>query len=314
MIKPFFQIHLKILALIAAVCLWFVVITVENTVYKYPDQLDIDITNLGGNITLENRLPKVNVYLRVDKEDLTKVTKNDLDIYMDFEDLEAGEYTLPVMASSQDALAQILKIEPATVTINLAPVIEKEVQVNTEVEGKPAPGYIVENTEPEAQTVTVSGAQSMIDRVDYIDAKVILDGTQTDNFKQSVQLAVSESLEISPQLINFSPSEVLVDVTISSEIEEKELTIIPKFINENEKVSYQNRISIIPETVTVRGEKGVLEDTLSIETNTIETSLLIRNKSLTVGLNVPTGIELLNPEQTITVNLIERNISDGPTI
>ncbi len=314
MIKPFYQIHLKLLALIAAVCLWFVVITVENTVYKYPDQLDIEFMNLGNNITLENRLPRVDVYLRVDKEDLKKVTKNDLDIYMDFEDLESGEYTLPVKASSQNALAQILKIEPATVTVNLAPEIEKEVQINTKVDGKPAQGYIVENTRPEAQTVTVTGAQSVMDRIGSIDAKVILDGTQTENFKQSVQLAVPESLDISPQLITFSPSEVLVDVAISSEIEEKEFSIIPKFINESEKASYKNRIRILPETVIVRGEKNVLENTDSIETNTIETSLLFRNKSLTVGLNVPTGIELRNPEQNITVKLIERNISDGPTI
>lgn len=314
MIKPFYQIHLKILALIAAVCLWFVVITVENTVYKYPDQLEVEMLNMGSNITLESKLPNVDVYLRVDKEDLKKVTKNDLDIYVDFEDLEAGEYKLPVIASSQNALAQILKIEPSNVTVNMAPVIEKEVPIKTEVEGKPAQGYIVENTEPEAEKVIVSGAQSVIDQIEYIEAKVILDGTQTQDLKQSVQLAVPGSLGISPRLITYTPAEVLVDIIISSEIEEKELAVSPNFINENERASYENRINISPETVTVRGEKGILDKTQSIETNTIETSLLIRNKTLTVGLNVPTGIELLNPEQTVTVNIIERNISDGPTI
>lgn len=75
MVKPFYQIHLKILALLTAITLWFIVITVENTVYIFPEQIKMEILNLGKNLNLEASLPDVDVYLRVNKEDLTQVTK-----------------------------------------------------------------------------------------------------------------------------------------------------------------------------------------------------------------------------------------------
>lgn len=314
MIKPFHQIHLKLLALLAAVTLWFVVITVENTVYKFPEKVELKTLNLSKNVSLESTLPAVDVYLRVDKEDMKKITKNELDIYLDLSEFEAGERTVPVVALSKSPLAQVLKTEPAEVRIKISPVIEKEVEVKIIVEGKPRDGYKVEKTEILSEKVTVSGAQNVIDMLEYIEGKIILDGTQTENLKQSVQLSVPGSSRVSQQLLTFNPAEIVVEVTIVSELEEKEVAVKPRFFSENDRNSYESKIEMTPLTVKVSAGKEILENLNSLETNPLEISALIRNGSIETGLSLPEGVTLVDHMQKITVKFTGSVLGDGPTI
>jgi YbbR domain-containing protein len=314
MIRPFRQFHLKLLALLAAVTLWFVVITVENTVYKFPEKVELKTLNLSKNVSLESALPAVDVYLRVDKEDMKKITKNELDIYLDLTDFEAGERTVPVVALSKSPLAQVLKTEPSEVKIKISPVIEKEVQVKISVEGSPRDGYKVEKTEILSKEVTVLGAQSVIEMLDYIEGKIILDGTQTENLKQTVQLSVPGSSRISPQLLTFNPAETVVEVTIVSELEEKELTVKPRFFSENDRAAYESKIEMTPLTVKVSAGKEILEKLDFLETNPLEMTALIRNGSIETGLSLPEGVSLVNPSQKITVKFTGSSLGDGPTI
>lgn len=314
MIKPFYQIHLKLLAVLAAFTLWFVVITVENTVYRFPEPVEVKAVNLGKNMSLESALPAVQVYLRADKEDMQKITKNDLEIYLDLSDTGAGERTVPVSALSKSPLAQVLKTDPEEIRIKISPVIEKEVEVKITVEGSPRKGYKTGATEMLSEKVTVSGAQSVVDRVEYIEAKIILDGTQTENLKQSVQLSLPASLNISPQLITLNPSETVVEVEILSETAEKEVRIVPRFNSENDKVLYGDKIEISPATVKVTGDGEVIEKMESVDTIFIEMGAVIRNGKIAIGLDLPEGVSLSEEGQVINVIYTGPDINDGPTI
>ncbi len=314
MIRPFYQIHVKLLALAAAVVLWFVVITVENTVYKFPDRVELKTENLNKNVSLESALPDVELFLRVDKEDLKKITKNDLDVYLDLTDVEAGERTVPVVAVSKSPLAQVLKTEPGEVRIKISPVIEKEVDVSIVVEGKPHDGYKVEKTEMLTEKVTISGAQSVLNRVENIEATIILDGTQTENLRQSVQLSTPAALQISPQLVTYNPSEIAVEVYIVSELEEKDVTLEPNFKSENDRNLHGSKISITPASVKVTGSGDVLKDLTSLQTLPLEMTILIRSRKVETALSLPEGVELADPSQKITVTYTGADIDDGPTI
>jgi YbbR domain-containing protein len=314
MVKPLYQIHLKILALLAAITLWFIVITVENTVYKFPEQIKVEILNLGKNLNLEASLPDVDVYLRVDKEDLNQVTKNDLEVFIDLMDIEAGEQTVVIEASSNSALAQVLKVEPQKVKLRISPVTEIEVEVKTTIEGKPAEGYLVESTEIETNKAVISGAQNIIDEIDYVEARLILDGTQTEDIKQNVALSIPESSGISSDLITITPEEMVITVIISSSIQQKKVQIVPKFINENDRVAFENRITISPTEIQIEGDSEKLNNITTVDTSVIEISSLVRNRKVEVSPVPPEGIKLVNPDQKFTIELKSNDLGDEPTI
>ena len=314
MIKPFYQIDLKILALISAVVLWFIVITVENTVYKFPEKIDVAIINLGKNLNLEEALPSVDVILRVDKEDLEKITKNDLEVYVDLSDIEAGEQTVKIEASSKSVQAQVLKVEPDEVTLKISPIIEKEVEVRIIVEGEVAEGYKIESSEGETDKVIIAGVQHIIDEIEYVEAKLILDETQTENIKQTVILAIPESQGFLPDLVTITPEEMVVSAEITSSTQQKQVTVIPKFINENDRSAFKDMITVTPENINVEGDESSLSQISSIETEAIEISSLIKNRSVEIGLSLPDGISLVDPEQKIEIKIIERDLGTEPTI
>lgn len=314
MVNPLNQLHLKILALLSAIVLWFVVITVENTVFKFPEPLDIEIINIEKNLNLSENLPTVTLYLRTDKEDLKNFTKTDFEVYVDAKDLTAGEHRVPIVASSKSPLAKVLKIEPAEVIINLSAITEKEVDVVVEVEGHPYTGYKVDQTFSDTNKATIYGAKSVIEKVDKIVAKLILDGTENEDIKQTVVLSIPETGNKEDKLVTIDPEQMVIMAKITTEMQQKEVPVNVKFSNNNDKTAFEQRITISPATVEIEGKEDIISDLEAIETNAIEISSLNRNRTVELTLNPPEGILLKNPDQKITVTLQKSGIDDGPTI
>lgn len=295
------NIHLKLLALLAAIILWFVVITVENTIYVFPQNLDIQVRNLGPNLSLANDLPEVKLFLRVSKEDLKSLTPNDFNVFIDLAGTEAGERIAQIQATTTSVQTRILKIEPSEVALKLSPVTEKEVEVQVNVVGEPRTGYIVSEVEAANQTVKVSGAQSLLESIDHVVAELLLDGTETGEMNQTVMLTFDDENEVESGLVQIIPEQIIIRASITSEIAEKEVRIMPKFNNENDGLLWLERISISPETVIVQGREEALNEIESVETTGIETSVLARSGEVQVGLTVPDGVSLLEPDQIITI-------------
>ena len=299
--KIFSNIHLKLLALLSAIVLWFVVITVENTIYIFPQELEIDVRNLGSNLSLANELPEVKLFLQVSKEELKSLTPDDFNVYIDLGNAQAGEKSAQIQASTTIPQVKILKIEPIQVDLKLSPVTEKEVEVEIHVIGDPQEGYIVSNVEAGNQTVKVTGAQSLIENIESVRADLLLDGSEKSEINQSVMLKLGDSDAVQGGLIQIVPEQIIIRADITSEVEEKEVEIVPQFNNENDRNLWENSIEIQPQTVLIRGKEEDLANIESIETNTIEVTALVREGEIQVGLSLPQGVSLVEPDQLITI-------------
>ncbi|MBD3327688.1 hypothetical protein GF340_00105 [Candidatus Peregrinibacteria bacterium] len=314
--KKVSSLRLKFLALIAAIILWFVVITVENTVYKFPEQISVEVQNLEPGLSFEGKPPRVEVYLRVDKEDLKKLTAKDFDIHIDMENAIAGQNELPVIATSENSLARILKVEPTEVTVNVSQTIEKTVPIEVQIEGEPAEGYIVENFDNTYKSAQISGAKNLVDQIDNLIAKVRLNGNEINDLNQTVSIELPASSTIPTDLMTIDPSQMAVEVIIESATAEKAVNVQPFFRTENERILWQDKVLVEPETITITGNKNTLDNLTSITTMPFEMTRLIRGEAITVPPDLPDGITNVN-ETAITLSLPEdetTDLSDGPTI
>lgn len=309
MIKPLNNFHLKLLALMAAIILWFIVITVENTVYLFPDDITVEVTNLGKNLSLAGEIPKVKLYLRIDKEDLKTLTKNDFKVFLDLKDAEAGERTVDIEASSTSTNVKILKVEPESIAITLAPTTEKEVSVKINVEGNPMKGYKVGNVVAQSDKVKISGAKNIIDSIDHVEAQLLLTGTEKSDLNQSVALTFSAADGAPQNLVTIAPDQMVVSAEIFSQLQQKEVVLIPGFKNDADRAIWADRIKITPAKLTIEGEADVLKEINSITTEPFEPGILKSNGSLQVRPNMPKDVSLVNKTETFTVT-----IANEPTI
>lgn len=313
MIKPFKNFGIKMIALFSAICLWFVVITVENTVFKYTEKVDLKVINMSKNMVLETDLQPVDVYLRVNKEDLKKILKSEIELTIDLNGANAGEITVPITSVSKSAFAQILKTDPVEVKIKLSEIVEKEIDVLLKIEGEPKSGYFIENTTLKTKKVKIKGAESVIENINSVEAVLVLDGTQTNNKNYTLNLFVPNNFGKENQNLLIEPSEVVVDIEINKKEIEKELILKPKFISEKDRDVYESRIEIEPSKIKVSGSEDILQNIETIETTPIEMSFLIRKGSIESDVELKEGMKILNPTK-ITIKLKESKRDEGPTI
>mgnify|MGYP002621461720 CR=1 FL=1 len=303
--KIFSNIHLKLLALLSAIVLWFIVITVENTIYVFPQELEIDVRNLSTNLSLANELPEVKLFLQVSKDELKSLTPDDFSIYIDLANAQAGQKSAQVQATATAQQVKILKIEPIQVDLKLSPVTEKEVEVEINVIGDPQEGYVVSNVEAGNQTVKVTGAQSLIENIESVQADLLLDGSERGEINQSVMLTLGDEQAIEAGLIQIVPEQIIIRADITSEVSEKEVDIVAGFKNEDDQNLWQNNIELQPQTVVIRGREEDLANITSVETNALEVSALSRAGEIQVGLSLPQGISLVEPDQLITITSLQ---------
>lgn len=300
--KRFKNTRLKILALVSAIILWLFVVGIENNVYLFPEELNIELRNLEEAVGLSQTLPSVKLYLKADKDIIENLTKSDFEVFADLKNLEIGDHNVPVSASSNNPQVSILRVEPSEISIKLQPLAEKEVNVLASYSGQPAEGYKVSELNTDVENVTIAGTQSIIDKIDEIEAKLVLDGTETSDINQKVTLVVPGSLNIPKGMVNAIPLQIVVTAKIESSLNEKTVEIRPKISGTDDPDSWINKIKLEPQQTTITGELEYLDTIDYLETEKIDVSKLQAGESIEINLVVPENIELKNQNLKVTAS------------
>jgi len=287
--------EIKLIALGAAVVLWFFVIGIENSVYRIPDPYPVKMENLGKNFSSAATIPDVKIYVNAKGDDVKNIKPNDYEAYIDLTGLGAGNYDQPVLVTSQNAQYPVLKVDPATVPVTLAPLGEKEVPLTAEVKGVPASGYEVKEVKTDLQTIKVSAANNILEKIDSIKVVVELAGNETADIKQSVTPQVTDGLDLPPDSIKTNPEQVTVTAVITPVSSRKTVNIVPD-LQGTYASAFADQIVVMPSTITVTGEESLLKNISEIKTEPVNVSLLInRALPLEVALVMPDRVNAVDP-------------------
>jgi len=319
--------QLKILALFSAIILWFFVVGIENTVYLFPEDLEIQTQNLPSNLNFSAPLGKVKIRVRADSGVVKNLTKNDFEISIDLKDFEAGEYTLPLSAKSNNDKVTILRVEPPTIHFKLQSVEEKEVKIKALLNGNPKNGFIVKEVKLDQQTAKISGIKDLLAQINEVDAEIKFDGTQTSDFSQNVKLEIPKNIGEKGKNITIIPDQINVTVSLvpdqsSNNLEndtnlqtteqEKVVAVKPKIQG---KLNPDQQVEVIPFTVAIKGNYEDLKNINFLETESIQSSTLMgSSKPLKVKLVIPPKISLVNfAEAQVTISLKVSNSANPPS-
>lgn len=282
--------ELKILALLAAVVLWFFVVGIENDSHLFQEEVEIQAINVPQGMSIVNELGKAKIRIRADQSLIKNLTANDFDLSVDLKKAAEGEQTLPVTATSRNNEVTVLKVDPSTVRVVLESVIEKDVKLKAVVSGNPAKGYGVQEVQVTPLTVKVSGGKTMLAGLTSINAEVKLNGSETANFKQNVILKLPDTVSASGTA-TLSPEQATVEVTIKEETQQKTLPVKPDLQGSVDLVTMSQKVVVAPEQVTVRGKPEALEQLTEIKTEPVSLEKL-KDGPVKARLILPAGISL----------------------
>ncbi|MFN2530185.1 MAG: YbbR-like domain-containing protein [Pyrinomonadaceae bacterium] len=215
---------LKLLSLAVTLGLWFAVTgqntpttTHANVQIKYIQPDSLEISNDPPN--------NVQVLLTGSRHNLDRLSEPDLVATVDLSDQRAGERVVRLTDRARMPLPDGVKIDsfqPGAITLRLEPVVDKQVEVEVQVEGTPAEGYEVYAVHPSSSYITLHGPASHVEGVRKAQTEIISVAGRMES------LSVKNiAIDISDPKIDVLDRVIDVDIEIGEHRKERSFSSVP---------------------------------------------------------------------------------------
>ena len=242
---------LKLLALTITLVLWLAV-TDFNKPRTIRTAVQLNFIR-PDNLNISNEPPKtVDVLLTGSRAKLNSLNQLDRVATLDISDQRAGERILRLSTDrvhmELPAGVKIESFQPTTIPIRLEPRVESRLPIEVKLEGKPAEGYEVYETNPSPNTVSVRGPASLVDALKKAPTETVSIEGKKESFT-----VLGVAIDIPDQKIDVLDALVDVAVEIGEKRIEKTFSGLP--------VRSDTGASVRPPsvTVTVAGPASLLE-------------------------------------------------------
>jgi len=271
--------NLKLLSLAITMVLWLVV-TGQNEPVTAHVNVQLNFIRPQA-LEISNDPPKtVDVMLTGSRNKLDDLSSLDLVATVDISDQRAGERVLRLADKAVISLPQGVKIDgfqPSAIPVRLEPIVERELQIEPKLEGKPADGYEVYGATLAKTTVLVRGPASHVYSLQTARTESIwLSGNKESFTAQNIAIDISD-----PKVDLLEPV-ISVAVEIGPKRSEKTLSDV--------EVAGANGMRVSPTvaSVTIAGPPDVLE---RLQPNQVSIVLDEDGNSLVPRLVAPSGLD-----------------------
>ncbi|HEU0074240.1 MAG TPA: CdaR family protein [Dehalococcoidia bacterium] len=299
-------IALALVSLLAAVALWVAVTDSERPLnsYDFGGGLIVNAINVPQGLAIAGMSDTV-VFVRVraSEEAFSELSTADFvaEVNMSGERQETSNKAISVRVLGRNDV-EIIEVSPSTIQVLLDDEASKQVPVQINRLGATPQGIVVSLIEPNPTTVTVSGAASLIGRVESASADINLTGLRVNQQQQYV-LTARDSSNTDLRPIRIQPNTVDVRVTVD---QTGALRSIPVTLRTRGQVAegYNlTSVSLDQASITVEGPVAVIQALRSIETEEFDLTGMDADETRAVRLRLPTGITSLRDSVNVTFNI-----------
>jgi len=301
------NIGLKLLAVLFAVIIWIVVVNIQNPQTTVSFSAVATIIN-SEIITEKNQVFEVKGNTDVIKFEVTGprtivkgMTASDFSVIADMDNFIWNNGVVAVTVTPLKYKNDVtIKVVNPNIKIVVEELVTRQFAVNTSVTGVPKTGYAEGEVTCYPGTVTITGPESLMDTLEKVIATIDIDGMYDDR-TQSIRPALFDvnGEKIESKNITIEPSLVEVTAVI---LETKTVPVVIDYFGDLPDGYALDSLSVLPETVTIKGKRKVLQDITKIE---LPAEILdLHNKNATYELPIdledylPEGVWLVDPDQS----------------
>lgn len=277
---------LKILSLIIAILIWLLVRNVDDpiivrTFYEIPVTIE-NASYLAENLEiplLVDGKDTVKVRIKGARSVVNKLEKEDITAVADMTQIISKD-TTPIMVPVEVTCTGIsdsdITVKPRNIQVNIEKQksVEKTIAVSTG-DTQPDKDYEIGNLKANPEKVTISGPESIIDRIDKVVALVDVTGRKESNIEIKSQLKIYDKNldELSAKQLEYLNIKEISDNTIRIQAQfwkvKQNVKIKAEYSGEPKHGYEVDSINLVPDTVSVAGTEEALKK-LEQEGNTLE--------------------------------------------
>lgn len=301
---------IKIFALIMAIILWSYVMSEENpAITEEFKNIEVTFTNIAtlekqNLVVLEPNEATVNVKVSGKRNDLNNISEKII-ARVDLSGYQEGTVKVPVYIEVPDEV-KLVDHSPKEILFKFDKLVRKEMPITIETVGELAKDHSLSEPVIKPQSIYIEGPKTWVDSVSKVVAFVDVTNKANDiNVTVPIRIVDNEGNDVRGVTKDQNVVDVFIPVYQSKTVPIKIQT--HGRLPDNYEVL---DISVDPSSVKIQGKKDLLKDINSLNTKPIDINSLIEDNIVSVELELPEGVSLSNPDQSITVKL---NVDESKT-
>jgi YbbR domain-containing protein len=237
---------------------------------------------------------------------------------VDLSRASAGTEQFPVKVQPPDRRIQVVEIIPASVPVRLDEAIERSLGVRLNRTGNVPFGYEAGTAEIDPATVTVSGAASLVRRVDGVIAEAKLDGV-TVNVDARVAVtpvdAQGQVVTVEGAALRVNPTAVRVRIPVTQQISYKTVGVQPNIVGSAESGFVIEGVVTEPPAITIVGPPTALSAVNFATTEQIDVSDAQSTIVRQVAVQVPEGVSVAQEAPVrVTVRVVAIGLTQSVSV
>jgi len=296
---------MKIISLLAAVCLWMYVVGEVDPETKGKVG-DIPVHFINTEVLAENGLAVVNeeattinVVLKGKRSDVNGIKKAGLEAYVDVTDCEAGSNTRNIQINIPDQVTMDnISAESLTFTVEKLASQEKPVEIDFygNTGSNELTPYIIECNHEE---IAVSGAESSVNKIKALRGQISLENVPEEESKW-----ITVDLEPVNKNDNLIGGIELENTSVKARVQMLQIkTVKLQIIKENLDTSVNVESMDVPENIVLAGPADIMEKIEKIE-GIVDMSGVRESDTLPVQLKLPESVYLYDKDNLPTAEII----------
>lgn len=313
--KLFNNIGLKLMALLVAILIWIIVVSVNDPIADkvYRDipvtVLNEDVvTSEGKTYQIEDGVNVVSVTVRAQRSVLSRLKEEDIEVDADLKEMTLSNLIpLNVVIRGYEGRYQKATTNPLNLQVNIEDTITSKFPITVQPVGSLRDGFALASTEAEPQTVTISGPKSVIKSIDQAVAPIVLTGISGDKeVKSELVLYDSEGAEIDQSRLTNNIGEKGITVRVKVyptkevpiKIEEEDVEVpegmyladvayeptVASIAAEGDQLDKIKEIVIPASAFDLSGAEGKKEVTLNLEDYLPEGAILASDEEVKIAV------------------------------
>jgi YbbR domain-containing protein len=220
---------------------------------------------------------------------------------VDLSGVGAGTHILDVQIQISISPVRIISYSPHTLTLTLEKLATTTLPIQVQRRGDVAIGYEAGVTQADIEVATVSGPQSLVDRVKKLRA--VLDISRAnDTITRSVSVEALDENDLPVSGLTITPDTVNITQPVTQRGGYRNVVVKVVTTGQINRGYRLTTISVFPPAVTVFASNPSLVDNLPgyVETSPVDLTDARDDVDVRVELNLPAGISVVG-EQTVNV-------------
>lgn len=207
---------LKIISVIIAIIVWFIVVTSEQ--HEVSFYVPIKFSNEPQGVKGFTDTNLISVLVKGPKMTLKNLTFNDIRVVIDLSNFKSGEYLYRIKPNDiiLPSGISLIRVEPQDIKITIDKVVKKTVKVVPSFIGEVKNGYKIFGVSVTPNHVTAYGVGKKIKLIDSIETLPINISDLGENYKTKIGLKLNDVIS------GTAPNEVVVEIKITENIVQKE--------------------------------------------------------------------------------------------